>query len=363
MKYNRFIGTGGDTVVVLAGQPVVVTEFNKNHDAIGQFATSPGLRAIYEKHPSVEQGLKDIEAAGKLYNKPEIDRLDKIHGDLNREQHAVWKKMYAMDKKMKAEGKSYDEIHKDPEYMKLDKQYDATRKKSKDAWGNYERENSKAWRAQWLAKEKMYKAEYGDMAQEKMAAASKAIQMWGENRYGLSKKAIANGDIELETALSQAYFMKKGQKEVDVYWGVYGPTALEMLSNNIKIRKSVSSVTNKPDIAEDYAGMGRMTSGTLRHIKNRTSTLPEQGALVHAKIPTSDILISYKTVARGHTSMRPSEASFDATVGSFLDYDSEFIVNIPKDLKIEKILPVETLDAAHSLNEAMRQGKRWEDVR
>ena len=53
MKYNRFVGTPDDTVVVLASQATVkemfklaiVSEFNKNHDKLGRFASTGGSGA------------------------------------------------------------------------------------------------------------------------------------------------------------------------------------------------------------------------------------------------------------------------------------------------------------------------------
>ncbi|MDQ5957119.1 MAG: hypothetical protein QG614_93, partial [Patescibacteria group bacterium] len=202
---------------------------------------------------------------------------------------------------------------------------------------------------QYQAKEKLYKDTYGDKWLEKYNAANSTLRFWGENRYNKAKAGMKDenyGSLELEHALTQAYYTKNGVKEVDIYWGIYGKTAQSVIDGKNVIKKDLTSVTSSKEIAKSYAEMARVTSGTKR-LWNKKEDLPPNGVIVKAKVPIERIVISKETVASTRELIPRDSESKISSPGSWLHDQSELIIDVPPKADTSNFELVKTSDVAY----------------
>lgn len=340
-------------------------------DSIGRFAsgglsTYSSLEEVYSAYPTMKSTLDQMDSITATYDQNERDRLDEIYLAASAKEKALSDKMRDREKALESEGiTDYSTVREDEIYSELKVQQSLAIEESGKAfstWRDYQidKEMAKA-----SLKEDLYEATYGDQWQTKYGEAHKTLRSWAENKYSTAKKGMEGdnyGSLELEHAMTQAYYMRKGQTEVEVQWGLYGNTADRIMSGESGVRKGIASVTTSSVIAESYASMSRQTSGTKRYITSGDE-LPREGVVVTAKVPISRILVSYEIVADTSIFIDPKiMRSGKTSTGVFLRKQDEIIVDVPNKADTSNYRTIETDSTAYDLKEAYDKGNAWSDI-
>jgi hypothetical protein len=349
-----------------------VENYNKNHDGSGRFSSGPGgaapatLSELYSKYSGLEETLRGMNELTASYSQKEYDRLDGIYDAISTKEKKLYQEKLKLDKELTARGLDYDAVHTNPKYIKLKKEQDVLMSQSAQAFSELQKYANSKEVAKAVLKEKLYKSVYGDDWLAKHDAAASTLRNWAENKYGNAKKGIKGenyGTLELEHALTQAYYLDKGIKEVEIKWGLNGKAAQDIIDGDAKIKASISSVTTNKDIANSYAAMGRITTSTKRAIMDRTKDLPTHGVVVKAKVPVDMVIISYQTAINTGMYKYDELVSSMKSPGAFLKDQDELIISVPKKADVSSYDIIETDSGIEAMHKAALRGERWENIR
>jgi len=367
-----------DYIETLDGKVLIINagKGNPNRASDGRFTYGPGgsegssLTELYTQYPAMEKTLDKMDAVNATFKQSELDHLKKIRNISDKKESTASSAVRAREAELDKQGKRYDKggndaTSKDAEYRRLDAIYQKASKESSKGFNKWRDYKLNKERTKTKLKEDLYESTYGKDWEDKYNTAHETLREWARNEYGKSKKKMVGenyGSLELEHALTQAHYLRNGQKEVEVYWGLYGKAAEGVISGKGNIRKDITSVTNSKEIAESYARMSRMTSGTKRHITNRSSAFPLNGVIVTAKIPVNKIIVSHEISANTWHEIYNDFKVRKVSPGAFLQDQLELIIDVPSkaDTSNYKIIP--THSSAIELREAIMSGKTWSEV-
>jgi hypothetical protein len=344
--------------------------YNPNRDKLGRFTygdggVMPTLNDLYDKYPKMKTTLDKMDTANTSYKKSEENRLNEIYNSISKKESVALTTKNAYRKKLEDSGKSLSEIINDKTYIELNNNYEESVNKSREAFNDFRNYKEKRDKIITRLKEDLYESTYGTAWKTKYENAHKTLSDWGGNRYAQAKKEMSGknyGSLELEHALTQAYYLRNGVKEVEIHWGLYGNTAENIISKKSKIKKDITSVSDSKEIAKSYASMGRMTTGTKKYINNRNTPIPTQGVVVTAKVPINKIIISHKVVADTGYNIYSNYKIRKTSPGGFLKKQNELIIDVPSNANTSNFEIIPTSTEARKLHEAIMSGKTWNEV-